>query len=53
MTLPLLLSVFLVPTISVPFVYLVGKKSPKYAAVFVALIALVNIALVAPQFQRF
>ncbi len=34
-----LLSVFIIPTISVPFVYLVGKKSPKAAAIFVALIA--------------
>ncbi len=41
-----LLSVFLIPTISIPFVYLTGKKSPKAAALFVALIALVNIALI-------
>src|SRR5271157_4303518 len=40
-----LLAVFAIPTLSVPFVYLTGKKSPKAAAVFVALIALVNIAL--------
>ncbi len=40
-----LLSVFLIPTLSIPFVYLVGKKSAKAAAVFVSLIALVNIAL--------
>ncbi len=44
--LPILLSVFLIPAISIPFVYLVGKKSPKWAAIFVALIALVNIGLV-------
>ncbi|MCW3996105.1 MAG: NADH-quinone oxidoreductase subunit M [Candidatus Bathyarchaeota archaeon] len=42
-----LLSVFLIPTISVPFVYLTGKKSPKAAAIFVALIAIVNLALIA------
>jgi NADH-quinone oxidoreductase subunit M len=41
-----LLLVFIIPAISVPFVYLTGKKSPKMAAVFVALIALVNLALV-------
>ena len=46
MTLPILLSVFLIPSISVPFVYLVGKKSPRMAAVFIAIIALVNMALV-------
>lgn len=41
-----LLSVFILPTLSVPFVYLVGKKSVKAAALFVALIAIINIALV-------
>jgi NADH-quinone oxidoreductase subunit M len=41
-----LLSVFIIPTLSVPFVYLVGKKSPKAAAIFVALIALINLALI-------
>jgi NADH-quinone oxidoreductase subunit M len=46
MTLPLLLAVFAIPTISIPFVYLTGKKSIKAAAIFVALIALVNIGLV-------
>lgn len=46
MPLPILLSVFLIPAISIPFVYLVGKKSQKYAAIFVALISLVNILLV-------
>ncbi len=45
MTLPILLSVFAIPTISIPFVYFAGKKSPKAAAIFVALIALINIAL--------
>ena len=43
---PALLAVFAIPTISIPFVYLTGKKSPKAAALFVALIALVNIILV-------
>ena len=47
MPLPILLSVFLIPTISTPFVYLVGKKkSAKAAAIFVALIALVNLVLI-------
>ncbi|MGD0204626.1 MAG: NADH-quinone oxidoreductase subunit M [Candidatus Bathyarchaeia archaeon] len=40
-----LLAVFAIPTLSIPFVYLTGKKSPKAAAIFVALIALVNMAL--------
>jgi len=47
MVFPVLLSVFAVSSISVPFVYLVGRKSPKAAAVFVALVALVNLCLVA------
>ena len=46
MTLPILLAVFAIPTISIPFVYFSGKKSPKAAAIFVALIALINIGLV-------
>ncbi len=46
MTLPILLAVFAIPSISIPFVYLAGKKSPKAAAIFVALIALINILLV-------
>jgi NADH-quinone oxidoreductase subunit M len=40
-----LLAVFAIPTLSIPLVYLAGKKSPKAAAIFVALIALINIAL--------
>lgn len=40
-----LLGVFAIPTLSIPLVYLAGKKSPKAAAIFVALIALINIAL--------
>jgi len=47
MTYPILLAVFAIPAVSIPFVYLTGRKSPKAAAIFVALIALVNIALVA------
>ncbi len=46
MSLPILLSVFAIPSISIPFVYLAGKKSIKAAAAFVALIALINLALV-------
>jgi NADH-quinone oxidoreductase subunit M len=41
-----LLLVFVLPTLSVPFVYFAGKKSAKAAALIVALIALVNIGLV-------
>jgi NADH-quinone oxidoreductase subunit M len=44
--LPILLSVFAIPTISIPFVYLAGRKNPKYASFFVAIIALINIGLV-------
>lgn len=40
-----LLLVFLLPTLGVPFVYLTGKKSPRVAAILVALIALANMAL--------
>ena len=42
-----LLLVFVLPTLSVPFVYFAGKKSPTSAAWIVALIALVNIGLIA------
>jgi NADH-quinone oxidoreductase subunit M len=41
-----LLLVFVLPTLSVPLVYFAGKKSPKTAALIVALIALINIGLV-------
>jgi NADH-quinone oxidoreductase subunit M len=41
-----LLAVLLLPTLGVPFVYLTGKKSPKLAAIFLAVIALVDIALI-------
>lgn len=41
-----LLLVFILPILSVPFVYFVGKRSPKTAALIVALVALVNIGLV-------
>jgi len=40
-----LLLTLLLPTLAVPVVYLTGKKSPKAAAVLVALIALADIAL--------
>jgi NADH-quinone oxidoreductase subunit M len=41
-----LLLVFVLPTLGVPLAYLTGKKSPKAAAILVALIALANILLV-------
>ncbi len=44
---PALLSVFAISSISIPFVYLTGKKSPKAAAIFVALLAVINMGLVA------
>ena len=46
MTYDVLLAVFAIPAISIPFVYFTGKKSPKAAAIFVALIALINIGLI-------
>jgi len=46
MVFPVLLSVFALSSISIPFVYLTGRRSPKVAAVFVALLALVNLGLV-------
>ncbi len=42
-----LLLVFLLPVLGIPFVYLTGKKSPKAAGILVALIAIVNIGLIA------
>lgn len=47
MVFPALLSIFAISSVSIPFVYLTGKKSPKAAAIFVALIALVNMGLIA------
>ncbi len=41
-----LLLVFLLPALGIPFVYFGGKKSSKIAASIVALIAIINIALV-------
>ena len=41
-----LLLVFLLPTLGVPLAYAAGRKSPKAAAILVALIALANIGLV-------
>ena len=41
-----LLLVFVLPTLGVPLAYLTGKKSPKAAAILVALIALANILLI-------
>jgi len=45
MTFPVLLSIFLLPTIGIPFVYFAGKKNPKYAALLIALISIANIIL--------
>jgi NADH-quinone oxidoreductase subunit M len=47
MVFPALLLIFILSSVSIPFVYLTGRKSPKAAAVFVALLALVNLCLVA------
>jgi NADH-quinone oxidoreductase subunit M len=40
-----LLLVFVLPALGVPFVYMTGKKSPRAAAILVALMALANMAL--------
>jgi NADH-quinone oxidoreductase subunit M len=42
-----LLAIFAILSLSIPFVYWTGKKSTKAAAIFVALLALVSMALVA------
>lgn len=42
----LLLSVLLLPVLSVPFIYLAGRKSAKSAAILLALVAVVALALV-------
>lgn len=47
MMLPLLLLVFAITSICIPLVYIVGKKSAKGAAFFVAGISALNMALVA------
>ncbi len=41
-----LLSVFLIPTLSIPIVYFAGKKSAKLAAAIVAIIAIISMALI-------
>jgi hypothetical protein len=48
-----LLAVFVIPTAGIPFVYLTGKKSPKAAAILVALVALANIILISTTIPRF
>ena len=50
---PALLSIFAISSISIPFVYLTGRKSPKAAAIFVALIALINMGLLQAQSQPY
>jgi len=40
-----LLIILLLPLISVPFVYMIGKKNPKGAAITIALISLISIIL--------
>ena len=41
-----LLAALLVPALGFPFVYLAGKKSAKFAAIAMALLAIVDLALV-------
>ncbi|MCW4005838.1 MAG: NADH-quinone oxidoreductase subunit M [Candidatus Bathyarchaeota archaeon] len=43
--LPILLSVLLLPTLAVPFIYLAGKKSAKSAAILLAVVSLATLAL--------
>ena len=42
----ILLSVLLLPVLSVPFIYLAGRKSAKSAAILLSVVALVTLALV-------
>ena len=42
----ILLSVLLLPIIAVPFIYLAGRKSAKYAAVLLALVAVATLGLI-------
>jgi NADH-quinone oxidoreductase subunit M len=47
MVFPALLLIFVLSSISIPFVYLIGKKSPRAAALFVASLMVVNFVLLA------
>ncbi|MDR0373353.1 MAG: NADH-quinone oxidoreductase subunit M [Nitrososphaerota archaeon] len=47
MVFPVLLSIFALSSISIPFVYLTGKRSPRAAAIFVASLILINLGLLA------
>ena len=40
-----LLLVFLLPTLGIPFVYMLGKKSAKFAAMLIAAIVIINMVL--------
>ncbi|HTY74970.1 MAG TPA: NADH-quinone oxidoreductase subunit M [Candidatus Nanoarchaeia archaeon] len=46
MNFPILLTVLLVPLVAVPFVYLAGRKSAKYAAILLALVAAADLGLI-------
>jgi NADH-quinone oxidoreductase subunit M len=46
MTFPILLTVLLVPLFAVPFVYLAGRKSARFAAILLSLIAIAALGLV-------
>jgi NADH-quinone oxidoreductase subunit M len=46
-----LLITLLLPTLSIPFVYFIGKKSPKWAGITVCLIALADLALLSSTVQ--
>ena len=47
MPFPSLLLIFLLPIVSVPFVYFLAKKNAKFAGLLVALVAVANIGLLA------
>ena len=47
MVFPALLLIFVLSSVSIPFVYLTGKKSPRAAALFVVALMLVNLGLLA------
>jgi NADH-quinone oxidoreductase subunit M len=42
----ILLTVLLLPILAVPFIYLAGRKSAKYAAILLAIIAVVSLGLI-------
>ncbi|MCW4019258.1 MAG: NADH-quinone oxidoreductase subunit M [Candidatus Bathyarchaeota archaeon] len=46
MTFPILLTVLLLPVVAVPFIYLAGKKSAKFAALLLSAVAAASLGLI-------